>query len=171
MRATPAGSLGIGAQSFSGLGPRAFGRDPNDLINAFGRLPTDSTNNVRLSATYAAPKGFHIGARYSYESGRPYARLINVTGLNQGVRPVQAEPRASYFLPTVNEFQIRIDKDFVFGSGEQRLRLSVDIYNLFNADTFTDARNNSSDTGDADFGQALAVVAPRRAMIGIRFEF
>ncbi len=30
------GSLGIGAQSFSGLGTRAFGRDPNDLINAFG---------------------------------------------------------------------------------------------------------------------------------------
>jgi len=41
----------------------------------------------------------------------------------------------------------------------------------YNADTFTDARNNSSDTGDADFGQSLAVVAPRRAMIGIRFEF
>jgi outer membrane receptor protein involved in Fe transport len=165
------GNLGIGAQAFSGLGPGSFGRDPNDLINAFGRLPTDSTNNVRLSATYQAPKGFHIGARYSYESGRPYARVINVTGLRQGVRRVQAEPRASYFLPAVNEFQIRIDKDFVFGSGEQRLRLSVDIYNLFNADTFTDARNNSSDTGDADFGQSLAIVAPRRAMVGIRFEF
>jgi hypothetical protein len=165
------GDLGIGAQSFSGLSPRSFGRDPNDLINAFGRLPTDSTNNIRLSATYAAPRGFHIGARYSYESGRPYARVINVTGLNQGVREVQAEPRASYFLPAVNEFQIRIDKDFLFGEGAQRLRLSVDIYNLFNADTFNEVRNNSSDTGDADFGQPLAVVAPRRAMIGIRFEF
>ncbi len=165
------GNLGIGAQAFSGLGPRSFGRDPNDLINAFARLPTDSTNNVRLSATYAAPKGFHIGARYSYESGRPYARLINVTGLRQGVRPVQAETRGSYFLPAVNEFQIRIDKDFVFGSGAQRLRLSVDIYNLFNADTFNEVRNNSSDTGDDEFGQSLAVVAPRRAMVGIRFEF
>jgi hypothetical protein len=87
------------------------------------------------------------------------------------VRRVQAEPRASYFLPAVNEFQIRIDKDFVFGSGGQRLRLSVDIYNLFNADTANDVRNNSSDTGDDDFGQPLAVVAPRRAMVGIRFEF
>ncbi len=165
------GDLGIGAQSFSTLSPSSFGRDPNDLINAFGRLPTDSTNNVRLSATYAAPKGFHIGARYSYESGRPYSRVINVTGLRQGVRRVQANERGSYFLPAVNEFQIRIDKDFVFGSGAQRLRLSVDIYNLFNADTVTNLRNNSSDTGDADFGQSLAVVAPRRAMIGIRFEF
>jgi outer membrane receptor protein involved in Fe transport len=165
------GNLGIGAQAFSTLSTSSFGRDPNDLINAFARLPTDSTNNFRLSATYQAPKGFHIGARYSYESGRPYARVINVTGLRQGVRRVQAEPRASYFLPAVNEFQIRIDKDFVFGTKPQRLRLSVDIYNLFNADTFTEVRNNSSDTGDADFGQSLAIVAPRRAMVGIRFEF
>jgi TonB dependent receptor/Carboxypeptidase regulatory-like domain/TonB-dependent Receptor Plug Domain len=165
------GNLGIGAQGFSGLSPGSFGRDPNDLINAFGRLPTDSTNNFRLSATYEAPRGFHIGARYSYESGRPYARVINVTGLRQGVRRVQAEERGSYFLPAVNEFQIRLDKDFVFGSGAQRLRLSVDIYNLFNADTFNEVRNNSSDTGDEDFGQSLAVVAPRRAMVGIRFEF
>jgi len=167
---TGRGTLGVGAQSFSGLSHRSFGRDPNDLTNANGRLFTDSTNNIRISATYAAPKGFHLGARYSYESGRPYGRLINVTGLRQGVRPVLAEPRASYFLPDVNELQVRIDKDFVF-SENLRLRAYIDIYNLFNADTFTDVRNNSSDTGDADFGQSLAVVAPRRAMVGIRFEF
>jgi Carboxypeptidase regulatory-like domain/TonB dependent receptor-like, beta-barrel/TonB-dependent Receptor Plug Domain len=165
------GSTGIGSQAFSTLSPSSFGRDPNDLINAYGRLPTDSTNNMRLSATYSAPKGFHIGARYSYESGRPYARVINVTGLKQGVRRVQAETRGSYALPAVNEFQVRVDKDFMFGTGPQRLRLSIDIYNLFNADTFTDVRNNSSDTGDANFGQALAILPPRRAMVGIRFEF
>jgi outer membrane receptor protein involved in Fe transport len=167
---TGRGTLGVGAQSFSGLGPRSFGRDPNDLTNGYGRLFTDSTNNIRISATYQAPKGFHLGARYSYESGRPYGRLINVTGLRQGVRPVLAEPRASYFLPDVNELQVRIDKDFVF-SENLRLRAYIDIYNLFNADTFTDVRNNSSESGDADFGQSLAVVAPRRAMVGIRFEF
>jgi hypothetical protein len=172
---TGRGTLGVDAQAFSSLSPSAtspsgFGRDPNDLINAFGRLPTDSTNNVRVSATYQAPLGFHFGARYSYESGRPYGRLINVTGLSQGVRRVLAEPRASYFLPELNEFQLRVDKDFTFGENT-RLRAYIDIYNLFNADTFTDVRNNSSDTGDDDFGQSLAVVAPRRAMIGIRFEF
>jgi len=70
----------------------------------------------------------------------------------------------------VNELQVRIDKDFVF-SEDLRLRAYIDIYNVFNADTFTDVRNNSSESGDADFGQSLAVVAPRRAMVGIRFEF
>jgi hypothetical protein len=167
---TGRGTLGVGAQAFAGLSASSFGRDPNDLINANGRLFTDSTNNIRLSATYQAPAGFHIGARYSYESGRPYGRLINVTGLRQGVRPVLAEPRASYFLPAVNEFQVRIDKDFTF-SESTRLRAYIDIYNLFNADTFTDVRNNSSEAGEESFGQALAVVPPRRAMIGLRFEF
>ena len=71
----------------------------------------------------------------------------------------------------MNEFQIRIDKDFLFSEGEQRLRLSVDIYNLFNADTVNNLRNNSTEAGEANFGQPLAVVAPRRAMVGIRFEF
>jgi hypothetical protein len=49
--------------------------------------------------------------------------------------------------------------------------LSIDVYNLFNADTVDNLRNNSSGPRDADFGQPLTVAAPRRAMVGIRFEF
>jgi outer membrane receptor protein involved in Fe transport len=71
-------------QDFASLSSTAgFGRTPNDLINAYGPTPTNSTNSVKLSSTYRAPLEFLIGARYSYESGRPFGRLITAR-LNQG---------------------------------------------------------------------------------------
>lgn len=164
------GTIGVGAQDFNNLGPGAFGRDPNDLTNAFGRLPTDTTHALRLLTTYEAPWDLHLGLRYTYESPRPVARVITVRGLRQGSRTVIAEPRGSHTMAAVNDFQIRIDKDLRFG-GSRRLRLSVDIYNLFNSVTVLTARNNSSQTGDALFLQSLRVAPARQARLGFRFEF
>jgi len=163
------GSLTLGSQDFGFIGPSSFGRDPNDLINAYGRFTTDSTNSLKANFTYEAPYGVHLGLRESYESGRPYGRLVTVLGLNQGSRNVLAEPRGAYELPSTNSFQIRVDKDFPLGA-QRRLRLSLDVFNVFNNDTAITARNNSSQ-GDALFGQSLTVFAPRRALAGIRFEF
>src|SRR5207249_7602744 len=99
-------------QDFSSLSSTAgFGRTPNDLINAYGPTPTNSTNSVALSGTYRAPLDLLIGARYSYESGRPFGRLITAR-LNQGNVVILAEPRGVYAMPAVNELQIGIDKDF-----------------------------------------------------------
>src|SRR5206468_870460 len=88
-----------------------FGRDPNDLINAFGPTATNSTHSVKLSSTYQAPLDFNLGLRYSYESGRPYGRLIIVRGLGQGQVTMLAEPRGAYTLPSVNEFQVSDTSD------------------------------------------------------------
>ena len=71
--------------------PTGFGRDPNDSINAFGPTATNSTHAVKLSTTYRAPLDFNFGMRYSYESGRPYGRLIIVRGLGQGNVTMLAE--------------------------------------------------------------------------------
>ena len=164
------GVLGVQSQDFSSFGSsRNFGRDPNDLINAYGRLPTDSTHGVKVSATYQAPHGIQLALRYSLESGRPYGRIVDALDLHQGVRQVVAEPRGTYSLPAVNDLQVRIDKDFPL-RGSRRVRVSVDVYNLFNSDTALTVRNNSSEAG-SDFGQALSVAPPRRAMLGIRVEF
>jgi outer membrane receptor protein involved in Fe transport len=174
------GNLTVGSQDFGALSPSAFGRDPNDITNAYGRYTTDSTHSIKANFTYQAPYGIHFGLRESYETGRPYGRLITVKkcvpcglpdGLNQGTRSVLAEPRGTYELPDTNNFQIRVDKDFPFGpQGQRRLRLSLDIINVFNVDTAVTARNNSTQ-GEDLFGQPLTVFAPRRALLGIRFEF
>lgn len=165
-RGWASGTQGIGGQGYSITG---FGRDPNDLINAYGRLFGDSRHAVRLAATSQLPFGLHFGVRYSYDSGRPFARVVSVRGLQQGTRTVIAEPRGSYSLPALNDVQARVDKDLGLGGG-RRLRLSVDVFNLLNKATFYSSRNNSSQ-GEATFNQPLSVISPRRATVGVRIEF
>jgi outer membrane receptor protein involved in Fe transport len=159
-------------QDFSSLSSTAgFGRDPNDLINAFGPTATNSTHSVKLSSTYQAPLDFNFGLRYSYESGRPYGRLIIVRGLGQGQVTMLAEPRGAYTLPSVNDFQVRVDKDFTFVSN-QRLRLSLDVFNIFNSDTVLTLRNNSSQvTATTPWAQTLSIVRPRTVQLGVRYQF
>jgi len=159
-------------QDFSSLSSTGgFGRDPNDSINAFGPTATNSTHAVKLSTTYRAPMDFNFGMRYSYESGRPYGRLIIVRGLGQGNVTMLAEERGSYALPAVNDFQIRVDKDFVVASS-QRIRLSVDFFNIFNSDTTLTLRNNSSQvTATTPWAQTLSIVRPRTVQFGIRYQF
>jgi hypothetical protein len=157
-------------QDFSSLSSTAgFGRTPNDVINAYGPTPTNSTNSWKFSSTYRAALGIVIGARYSYESGRPYGRLITAR-LNQGNTTILAEPRGAYYMDAVNDLQIRLDKDFKLPN-QQNFRLSLDMFNLFNAGTVLTVLNNSSQTGDAGFGQTNTVVQPRRFTVGARYQF
>jgi outer membrane receptor protein involved in Fe transport len=159
-------------QDFSSLSSTGgYGRDPNDLVNAFGPTATNSTHSVKLSSTYQAPLDVNLGLRYSYESGRPYGRLIIARGLGQGNVTMLAEPRSAYALPAVNDFQVRVDKDIRF-SGSQRLRLSLDVFNIFNSDTVLTLRNNSSQvTATTPWAQTLTIVRPRTVQIGVRYQF
>jgi outer membrane receptor protein involved in Fe transport len=159
-------------QDFSSLSSTTgYGRDPNDLVNAFGPTATNSTHSVKLSSTYRAPLDFNLGLRYSYESGRPYGRLIIARGLGQGDVTMLAEPRGAYALPAVNDFQVRVDKDFSVTAG-QRLRLSVDVFNIFNSDTVLTLRNNSSQvTATTPWAQTLSIVRPRTVQFGVRYQF
>jgi outer membrane receptor protein involved in Fe transport len=161
-------------QDFSNLSAGGgYGRDPNDLLNAFGPTATNSTHSVKLSMAYVARWDINVGGRYSYESGRPYGRLIIVRnmGAGQGDVTILAQPRGSYDLPAVNEFQIRLDKDFPMG-GARRLRLSMDVFNIFNSDTVLTLRNNSSQvTATTPWQQTLSVVRPRTVQLGARFQF
>jgi outer membrane receptor protein involved in Fe transport len=161
-------------QDFSGLSAGGgYGRDPNDLINAYGPTATNSSHSVKLSTAYVAGWGINLGGRYSYESGRPYGRLIIVRGMGagQGDVTILAEPRGSYQLPVVNDFQIRVDKDINFG-GNKRLRLSMDVFNILNSSTVLTLRNNSSQvTATTPWQQSLSVVRPRTVQLGARFQF
>jgi len=157
----------MATQGNGSLNRNGFGRDPNDLTNAYGRSATDNTHGIRFAGTWAAPWGINLGLRYQFESGRPYARIINAR-TTQGVRAVIAEGRGDFdSLPALNDIRVRLDKDIGLG-GARRIRLSLDLINLLNGDTTTTLVNNSS---QSNFGEVLNVVEPRRAQLGIRFEF
>ena len=157
---------GLQAQNFANLGRTGYGRDPNDLINAYGPSSIESEHAVRTTLTYEAPFGVHVGVRYFFDTGRPYGRLVQVR-LNQGVRNVLAEPRGAYHLPAAHDLRFRFDKDFRLG-GNRRLRLAWDLINVTNEATPANfGINSSQDT----YGRALSFVEPRRSLLSARFEF
>ncbi|HWW88706.1 MAG TPA: TonB-dependent receptor, partial [Vicinamibacterales bacterium] len=160
-------------QDFSTLSSTGgFGRTPNDIVNGYGPTATNSPSSIKLSTTYRAPFDVNLGLRYSYEEGRPYGPLINVLGLSQGaVQNVLDEPRGTFTLPATNDLQIRIDKDFTI-SQSQRLRASIDVFNLLNAATVLTLNNNvSTSTAANPFGQTLTIVRPRTLQLGVRYQF
>jgi outer membrane receptor protein involved in Fe transport len=145
-----------------------FGQTPNDFINAYARLATDSTHAFRVSATSELRWGIQVGVHSLFESGRPIPRTITVRGLSQGTLTLMAQPRGSYSLPSRNDLALRVGKDLRFGN-RQLLRLSLDIQNLFNSDTPLSIDNNSS---HADTYLApTAIFLPRRAILGFRYTF
>jgi outer membrane receptor protein involved in Fe transport len=144
-----------------------LGQTPNDVINAYGRLATDSTHAFRVSATSDLPWGVQVGVHSLYESGRPIGRTITVRGLSQGTLTLLAQPRGTYQLPSRNDLALRIGKA-INGPNRQQLRLSLDIQNLFNDDTPLSVNTNSS---QPTYGQTLTIFVPRRAMVGARYSF
>jgi hypothetical protein len=64
-----------------------------------------------------------------------------------------------------------VDKDFKLLSA-QRLRLSIDVFNIFNSDTVLTLRNNSSQvTATTPWAQTLSIVRPRTVQFGVRYQF
>lgn len=74
---------------------------------------------------------------------RRYGRVITVRGLSQGSITILAEPRDAYQRASTNDLQVRADKDIALG-GKRRLRLGLDIFNIFNADTALTVANDST---------------------------
>jgi outer membrane receptor protein involved in Fe transport len=143
-------------------------QNPNTLINFEGRLSTDSTQTYRASGILDLPYRIRLGIRESYESGRPIARQVTVRGLAQGNATINAEVPGGHELPSLNDLQIRVDKDVPLG-GAKRLRFSVDLFNIFNVNTPITVQTVSGQA--VPFLTTTDIFLPRRAQIGVRFEF
>jgi hypothetical protein len=81
---------------------------------------------------------------------------------------VNAEAPGGDQLPSLNDLQIRVDKDVPLG-GAKRIRFSVDLFNLFNANTPITVQTVSGQA--VPFLTTTDIFLPRRAQIGVRFEF
>jgi outer membrane receptor protein involved in Fe transport len=183
------GSLTIskteGFHAGSGLGPSAdqdssffpadnarFGQDPNDYINAEGLLNGDRTYIFKLQGTYLFPWEIKLSGNYQWMTGRPYARQITVTDLNQGARTVFAEERnGDRRTSDISLLDLRVEKEFPV-SGSFRFALTADIFNLFNSDAFYDvATTLSGPATEGVFGVGSVFVPPRRLMLGAKLRF
>ena len=87
-----------------------FGRDPNNLTNAYGRLPNDRPHMFRAMGTVDVPHtGVMLSANVQYFSGKPWAATTQVT-LNQGSQRILLEPRGSRRLEPQTILDLRVSR-------------------------------------------------------------
>ena len=162
------GETAAGAQSSTVAQPtRTFGRDPNDLTNARGRLPNDRPHVFRAMGIVALPRtGLTLSADLQYFTGKPWAATAQVE-LPQGDQRIMLEPRGTRRLPAQTMLDVRLSR--VFRTGDLgRIEVLLDVLNALD-DTAGEALASDNLYSPA-FGQPTVFMDPRRAMIGVRLN-
>ncbi len=144
-----------------------FGRDPNNLTNAYGRLPNDRPHMFRLMGTFdVGDTGFSLSGNLQYFSGKPWAATAQVA-LPQGDQRILLEPRGSRRLSGQPMLDLRVSKSFSLGrTGE--IDLICDVLNVLNG-TAEEALSTDN-FYSPNFGKPTVFVDPRRAMLAVRLN-
>jgi hypothetical protein len=147
--------------------PSTFGRDPNSLAHAGGRLPNDRPHMFRLMGSVDVPRtGLVIAGNLQHFSGKPWAATAQV-GLPQGDVRILLESRGSRRLSSQTLLDLRISRTMNVGFGGT-LELLVDVLNALN--TAAEEGIATDNLFSAQFGQPTSFVDPRRAMLGVRLN-
>jgi hypothetical protein len=164
------GASAAGEQvSTVGAPPIFFGRDPNDLTNARGRLPNDRPHMGRITGSVDVPHtAWVLAANLQIFSGKPWAAtaLVPLASPQSSQQRVLIEPRGSRRLSSQTMLDVRVSRTMAVGQG--RIDLIVDVLNAFN-DTAEEGLV-TDDRFSPNFGQPNAFVDPRRVMFGVRLN-
>jgi hypothetical protein len=150
-------------------GQRSGIQNPNQLINNNwdSLLQSDRTYMFKLQGTYFLPYGFSASANFIAQTGKPIARLITVTGMNQGSFSVMGGPRGTDRLDPYYVLDFRLDKRFRLPRGGA-VNISADFFNMLN----TDAMTGTVDIGtSALFLKPDTITPPRRVQLSLRVLF
>jgi hypothetical protein len=122
----------------------------------------------KTSGLYNLPWDVNVSGVYNARQGYPFIEAILVTGRPRGASNVlvPTAPVGATRLDTMHQVDFRVEK--VFRVGATRLSGSVDVFNLFNANTIlTRERQLNSTTA----GDARGILAPRVVRFGVRIQF
>jgi hypothetical protein len=161
----------------------------NAYVNASG-VSGGRRHNFKASGSYTLPYQVRLAANFRLQSGLPITRTWAVPTCSGSVTSnctrqtltVNAEPRGSVELGTLPTLDLRAGRFFDFR--RDRLELSVDLYNLTNANTVYAVRNGTGTTGirvNGDLSQPLtqintflsptAFLAPRVVRFNVTYSF
>jgi hypothetical protein len=163
----------VGAPPVAFSAPVTFGRDPNDLINAGGRLANDRPHMFRVMGSIDIPRtGVVFAANLQCLSGKPWAAtaLINP---NDSQRRVLIEPRGTRRLPSQTLLDVRVSRAMRV-SGLGRVEFILDILNALDDTAAEGIASDIQYLGNGalnpSFGQASVFMDPRRAMVSVKFS-
>jgi hypothetical protein len=121
----------------------------NALVNADGESG-GRRHQFKANGSYTLPYKIVTGVSFRIQSGQPITRSWNVPTcsativancVRQGNLSVNAEPRGTVLLPVLGTVDVRAGRFFNFGA--QRLEVTMDVYNLTNANTMWQARTGT----------------------------
>lgn len=141
--------------------------NPNNLINANGRVRFDRAYTGRLGFNYLAPFGIRISGIIKYYDGQPFSRKIIITGLNQGPFYIQAHPRGISRYEYNKTIDIRLEK--IITLGKSRLRLIIDGFNILNRHWATE--ENEWTGPEFPLRYATEIQYPRIFRLGLAYDF
>jgi hypothetical protein len=144
-----------------------LGRDPNDYINARGRMPADRPLILKVQAGYTLPWDILAGFNWIYQSGRPALSFTRFR-LNQGFQRVITEPRGDDRFPTWSIMDLRLSKTFNI-TDTVKFQAIFDVWNVLNSGTVTSYA--SYNMWHSRYRERNGMFYPRRLQIGLRLQF
>jgi hypothetical protein len=149
--------------------------DPNNNINRNNNyLNLDSTYVFKVDSTYELPWKFGTSVNFQHYTGFPIqpTETFSVPD-GQGVpigETVILQPAGSQRLPSVNQLNLRISREFVFNE-RWRLMPIVDFFNVTNSQTtIAEVTQFTPPTGGSYLKPSLAI-NPFVTRFGLRFTF
>jgi hypothetical protein len=136
------------------------GQDPNDLINATGRLSTDRPHIFSGGTTYDVPFiDVQVAANLMALSGTPYAPQALVQ-LPQGRRSVDIAAPGSYRTPSQELLYLRFNK-ILFRHSGRRVEVAAELANALQSEAFLTVATQNFFA--SNFGQSSGnYIQPRR---------
>jgi hypothetical protein len=158
------------AHDFPGNYPNSPNGGPGTNAASFDE---DNTRwDFKLSGTYEAPLGIRVSPLVRHQAGANFARQIAVGAASATAAgaifsgTINVEPLNSNRHDNITVFDVRADRGFNL-TGSMRIRLFLDLFNITNSNA---AETRTITTGTA-YLRPTAVLAPRTARIGARFQF
>jgi hypothetical protein len=172
----------VSNNAYAGIMGGQFETPNRILTNAGGPASYDSRHVVRLFAGYQVPRiELSVNAIWSYQSGLPYAPVVNVgTGSTRWSSPfaVNVLPRGTFRTEGCTRTSLRVEK--VLRSGIHRFGVYADVENPFNRSTvLTNSGRYPSAQLTDDQGQQFPVwfngpltqLEGRQITLGARWTF
>ena len=163
-------AFGSTIQQSSSLAFTSFGRNPNDYVNAAGRLNGDVGWQFKLQLVWQLPAGFVFSTSADHRDGAHRLRTRNLPASVTGISStVTMSPRGSFGrLPSFTIIDARLQKDFKLG-GSKRLSVFVDALNLNNEDANQVVQ--STNVASSRYQYPFFHAQPRRFMLGAKASF
>ncbi|HTU99071.1 MAG TPA: hypothetical protein VMF13_00925, partial [Luteitalea sp.] len=143
---------------------------PESTGSGIGAVFTNAKWLLKVSGMYSLPYGVNVSAFYNARQGYPFVEAIFVGSTVRGNGTsdvlIPTAPVGETRLDTFQQVDFRTEKNFSFGS--TRLTGSVDVFNLFNANTIL-TRERQLNSSRA--GLARGILAPRVVRFGVRVQW